>query len=97
MRMLFSPFCNKKCASCHSVQKMKGALNLTDTLAMLKGGKSGPLFIPGNAALSLLLERVHLPLEEKKHMPPGKLSRVNRLPSRAELLNKNSFLFMLFN
>jgi Leucine-rich repeat (LRR) protein/uncharacterized membrane protein len=67
---VIQPILQQKCASCHSVQKMKGALNLTDTLAMLKGGKSGPLFIPGNAALSLLLERLHLPLEEKKHMPP---------------------------
>ncbi len=83
---VIQPILQQKCASCHSVQKMKGALNLTDTLAMLKGGKSGSLFIPGNSALSLLLERVHLPLEEKKHMPPQ--GKPQLTPVEVELLTR---------
>jgi hypothetical protein len=37
----------------------------------MRGGKSGSLFDTANKDLSLLLKRVHLPLEEKKHMPPS--------------------------
>ena len=83
---VIQPILQQKCASCHSLQKMKGALNLTDTLAMLKGGKSGPLFVPGNADLSLLMERVHLPIEEKKHMPPQ--GKPQLTPAEVELLTR---------
>ncbi len=37
---------------------------------LLKGGKDGPLWDTTKEDLGLLFERVHLPLEEKKHMPP---------------------------
>src|SRR5690606_10206542 len=37
---------------------------------LLKGGKSGELWDTTAADLGLLLRRVHLPIEEKKHMPP---------------------------
>ncbi|MCC6290045.1 MAG: chitobiase/beta-hexosaminidase C-terminal domain-containing protein [Chitinophagaceae bacterium] len=64
------PILEKKCTSCHNPNKLKGELALTDSMALAKGGKTGKLFVPGNPDISLLLERVHLPLEEKKHMPP---------------------------
>jgi len=67
---VIQPILEKKCTSCHNPQKLKGKLALTDTLAIIKGGKSGKLFVPGNTAIGLLLERVHLPLDEEKHMPP---------------------------
>ena len=65
------PILDKKCLSCHNLNKLKGELLLTDSAALMKGGKSGKLFVPGNPDVSLLLERVHLPLEEEKHMPPS--------------------------
>jgi uncharacterized membrane protein len=65
------PILDKKCLSCHNLNKLKGELLLTDSTALMKGGKSGKLFVPGNPDISLLLERVHLPLEEEKHMPPS--------------------------
>ena len=43
---------------------------LTDEVSILKGGKTGKLFVPGKPEISLLLQRVHLPDEDKKHMPP---------------------------
>ncbi|MFT3947565.1 MAG: FN3 associated domain-containing protein [Agriterribacter sp.] len=64
------PILEKKCVSCHNPNKLKGELALTDSVALAKGGKTGKLFVPGNPDISLLLERVHLPLEEEKHMPP---------------------------
>ena len=71
---LVKPLLEKKCMSCHNQQKMKGELSLADTLAMMKGGKTGELFIPGQTATSLLLQRIHLPIEDEHHMPPqGKI------------------------
>ncbi|GGN05765.1 hypothetical protein GCM10010967_46210 [Dyadobacter beijingensis] len=65
------PILEQKCTSCHNPDKLKGELILTDPQSIMKGGKSGKLLIPGNPQMSLLLQRVHLPMEEKKHMPPS--------------------------
>ncbi len=67
---LVKPVFEKKCISCHNPDKIKGKLLLTDMESIMAGGKSGKLFIPGNPEISLLLKRIHLPLEDKKHMPP---------------------------
>lgn len=67
---LVKPILEQKCASCHNASKAKGQLLMETPAQLLKGGKSGLLFVPGNPAASLMLERIHLPLEEKKHMPP---------------------------
>lgn len=68
---IIQPILVKKCTGCHNIHKLKGELALTDSAGLLKGGKSGKLFVPGNPEISLMMERVHLPLEEKKHMPPS--------------------------
>lgn len=67
---VIKPILDKKCVSCHNPDKIKGELMLTDSAALMKGGKSGKLFIAGDADMSLLLQRVHLPMEDKEHMPP---------------------------
>lgn len=67
---VIQPIFEKKCISCHNPDKLKGELMLTDAQSILKGGKTGELFVPGKPEASLLLERVHLPEEDKKHMPP---------------------------
>ena len=68
---VIQPILERKCVSCHNMHKLKGELALTDSIGVMKGGKSGKLFVPGNTAISLLLERVHLSLDEEKHMPPS--------------------------
>lgn len=65
------PILEQKCTSCHNPDKLKGELVLTNPASIMKGGKSGKLIVPGNPQMSLLLQRVHLPMEEKKHMPPS--------------------------
>src|SRR5690606_39123984 len=67
---VIQPLFEQKCVSCHNPEKIKGGLLLTDEAAIRKGGKSGKLFVPGNPEVSLLLQRLHLPLDDKKHMPP---------------------------
>ncbi len=68
---VIQPIFEQKCVSCHNSDKLKGQLKLTDVASIQKGGKTGKLFMPGNPQISLLLERVHLPMDEKKHMPPS--------------------------
>ncbi len=65
------PVFEQKCVSCHNAEKLKGQLRLTDSASIVKGGKTGELFVAGKPELSLLLRRIRLPLEEKKHMPPS--------------------------
>ncbi|MBV8391150.1 MAG: chitobiase/beta-hexosaminidase C-terminal domain-containing protein [Mucilaginibacter sp.] len=70
-RDVVQPIFETKCISCHNPDKLKGGLMLIDEKSVSKGGKSGKLFVPGQPQVSLLLERIHLPEEEKKHMPPS--------------------------
>lgn len=62
---VIKPIFEQKCTSCHNPDKLKGELGLTDPRSIVKGGKSGKLIVPGNPQMSLLLQRVHLPMEEK--------------------------------
>ncbi|HEY4323180.1 MAG TPA: FN3 associated domain-containing protein [Mucilaginibacter sp.] len=70
-RDVIRPVFEEKCTSCHNPNKTKGGLILTDERNVLKGGKDGKLFVAGQPQLSLLLQRIHMPEGEKKHMPPS--------------------------
>lgn len=58
------------CTSCHNPGKLKGNLRLDTYEGVLAGGQSGRVVVAGDPASSELLKRVHLPLEDKAHMPP---------------------------
>lgn len=64
------PILESKCYSCHNEQKAKGKLVLTSLAGIGKGGKNGALWKAGDAAHSLIMERLTLPLASKEHMPP---------------------------
>ena len=68
---VIQPIFEQKCLSCHNPEKLKGQLSLASVESILKGGKSGKLFVAGQPDSSLLLQRIHLPLDQKKHMPPS--------------------------
>ncbi|MDP3468435.1 MAG: chitobiase/beta-hexosaminidase C-terminal domain-containing protein [Daejeonella sp.] len=74
---VIKPIFQEKCVSCHSDEKLKGKLKLTDSASIMMGGKTGKLFVPGDPRVSLLLERIHLPLSDKKHMPPSGKPQLN--------------------
>lgn len=65
-----APIFKQKCNRCHNPSKIKGDLLLTTKEGILKGGETGAFFIEGDASNSLFLQQIHLPLEDKKHMPP---------------------------
>ena len=67
---LVQPVLQQKCYSCHNAEKSKGNLQMQTKELLTKGGKSGRLWDTTKADLGILLSRVHLPLDDKKHMPP---------------------------
>jgi len=64
------PILQEKCMGCHNTGKLKGDLNMETEAGILKGGKNGALWDLQAPDLGLLLRRIHLPVEEKEHMPP---------------------------
>jgi uncharacterized membrane protein len=67
---LVKPILEEKCISCHNSKKAKGELIMETEKLLVKGGKTGKLWDSTATDFGLLLRRIHLPLEQKKHMPP---------------------------
>src|SRR5689334_4202773 len=63
------PVLQARCFACHGALKQKGKLRLDAAALIRKGGRHGPAVMPGNAADSLLVERVTDP-EARTRMPP---------------------------
>ncbi len=67
---LVEPILQTKCMGCHNSSKAKGELVMDTKELLMKGGKNGKLWDTTKTDLGLLMRRIHLPLEEKEHMPP---------------------------
>lgn len=65
------------CYSCHDGQKTKGGLRLDKKEFIFKGGKNGPVVIPGKPEQSEIIRRIKLPAEDEDAMPT-KGKRVSR-------------------
>jgi hypothetical protein len=65
------PLLKKHCLRCHSGIFPQGKLRLTSAKKSLKGGKSGPAVVSGNAAGSLLIQAVTADPKDPKFMPPS--------------------------
>ncbi len=60
------------CLSCHGPAKQKGGLRLDSRSALMKGGETGPVVVPGDPAGSSLIEAIGY--DSDTQMPPkGKL------------------------
>ncbi|MBM82738.1 MAG: hypothetical protein CMJ78_19415, partial [Planctomycetaceae bacterium] len=59
------PILNLRCTVCHGLRQKSAGLDLRTKQSMLKGGKSGPAFVPGKPEESLMLKKIHA-----KDMPP---------------------------
>ena len=81
------PYLYTRCVVCHGARRKEANLDLRTVESILKGGKSGPVVVPGNPDDSLILKRIHA-----KDMPPPKeLIRAGvrpMEPSEIELLTK---------
>ncbi|MBI1314521.1 DUF1549 domain-containing protein [bacterium] len=54
-----------RCTACHGTRLQEGGLDLRTREAILKGGKSGPVVVPGKPEDSRLVQRIH-----NEEMPP---------------------------
>src|SRR5262249_46785766 len=61
-----APIFQEKCVRCHNPKKSKGGLDLTRGAALLEGGESGPVVVPGKASGSSLVKLISGP---KPKMP----------------------------
>ena len=61
------PVFKAKCLACHGAGVAQGKLDLRTPEAVLKGGATGPVVIPGAADKSLLMDKL-----VTRQMPPGK-------------------------
>lgn len=61
-----APLFAKHCLDCHDSAARKGQLDLSLKSAVLKGGESGAVLVPGNSDTSLLWKQVH-----SGEMPPS--------------------------
>lgn len=68
---MVQPILQSKCISCHNEKKAKGELIMENFASLVKGGKNGALWDLNKPDLGLLMSRLHLPMENKKHMPPS--------------------------
>jgi hypothetical protein len=63
------PILQHTCVKCHGTEKQKGKLRLDTKEATFKGGKNGPVLMPGNAEKSELYRRITLPKGHDDIMP----------------------------
>src|SRR5688572_16938411 len=62
------PVLAERCYACHGALKQEGDLRLDTAAFAIKGGMSGPAVEPGNAAASLLWQRITA-VDEAERMP----------------------------
>lgn len=79
------PLLTHKCYSCHGALRQEAGLRLETRQLMIEGGDSGGVIVPGDAAVSLLIERVTG--DEDSRMPPAEEGAALK-PDEIELLTK---------
>jgi uncharacterized membrane protein len=70
-RDLVEPVIAARCMQCHNSGTTKGGLNMEDPVQFAKGGRNGKPWDTTAEGMGLLLTRIHLAPEDKKHMPPA--------------------------
>ena len=73
------PILDANCVGCHGDSKSNGGLRVDSYDLLMKGGKDGPVIVPGQPDKSMLLVRVTLPSDHKQFMPAE-----GRAPLRSE-------------
>lgn len=68
---IVQPILASKCIGCHNAGKRKGDLGMETPEMLLKGGKNGKLWDTAVTGPGLMMQRIHLPENDKEHMPPA--------------------------
>ena len=75
------PIFEARCLNCHDASAHKGGLDLSTRAAILKGGESGPMIVPGDPEKSLLIKLIrheaepYMPHKADK-MPEGEIAKL---------------------
>jgi mono/diheme cytochrome c family protein len=64
------PIFDQHCVSCHGPTRTDAQLTLTSYAEVMKGGKDGPVVMPGNPAISVLISSVNGTAAGSSRMPP---------------------------
>lgn len=76
-----------RCTVCHGTRTREAGLDLRTKASMLKGGKSGPAFLPGKPDESLILKKIHSgEMPPKKRLASASVKPME--PSEIELLSR---------
>ncbi|HLU93774.1 MAG TPA: c-type cytochrome domain-containing protein [Membranihabitans sp.] len=67
---LIRPMLSDKCMTCHNADKAKGGLDLTSEASIMKGGDEMAAVVRGKPWESGMFQRVTLPQNHSKFMPP---------------------------
>jgi uncharacterized membrane protein/mono/diheme cytochrome c family protein len=68
---IVQPIFSVNCVYCHGADKQEGDFRMDSMAALLKGGEKGPGLVAADSEKSQILQRIHLPLQDKLHMPPS--------------------------
>ncbi|MBS1604633.1 MAG: chitobiase/beta-hexosaminidase C-terminal domain-containing protein [Bacteroidetes bacterium] len=71
------PVLSIRCMQCHNGSTTKGGLDMSDPHRFAKGGRNGKPWDTTAAGPGLLLERIHLPPDDRKHMPPANKTQLS--------------------
>ena len=75
---VIQPIIDQKCVKCHNLKKSNGKLKMHNSKELMKGGKNGSILNYDTPEMSEMYIRIHLPKEEKKHMPPKSGKQLTR-------------------
>lgn len=67
---IITPILTVKCYNCHNASKKKGNFRMQTYEVLMKGGKTGQAFQPGDPAHSEIVKRILLDINDEKRMPP---------------------------
>ena len=76
---LIQPILDNHCSFCHGTDRQKGHFSVHTSEALMAGGRSGPVVLPGDPQNSEFFTRIQSPLEEDGHMPPQGKSQLSSL------------------
>ena len=68
-----APLLDRYCRHCHSAVDPHGGLDLDGYAAVMRGGDSGPVVVPGDPSASLLIAKVER--RDRPAMPPRRTLR----------------------
>ncbi len=77
------PYLYTRCVVCHGARRKEAELDLRTVESILKGGKSGPVVVPGDPEKSLILKRIHA----QEMPPPKELIRAGVRPMESSEIN----------